>query len=109
MSSVNTNAAALHAAAAMQTQPRKPRRLLGQREVAYRTSISRAAIYRLLAEGRELGVALFPLPVQVTKGRIGWHEHEIEAWIENRPRLSPAQLAATQSILPPNGSASIKT
>ena len=66
--------------------PRKPRRLLCLKEVIYRTSIKRATIYRLLAEVRETGVPLFPLPVQVTVGRIGWHEHEIEEWIVNRPR-----------------------
>ena len=66
--------------------PRKPRRLLCLKEVIYRTSIKRATIYRLLDEVRATGVPLFPLPVQVTVGRIGWHEHEIEEWIVNRPR-----------------------
>ena len=66
--------------------PRKPRRLLCLKEVIYRTSIKRATIYRLLAEARETGMPLFPLPVQVTAGRIGWHEHEIEEWIVTRPR-----------------------
>lgn len=68
------------------TPPRKPRRLLCLKEVIYRTSIKRATIYRLLDEVRATGVPLFPLPVQVTVGRIGWHEHEIEEWIVNRPR-----------------------
>ena len=52
----------------------------------YRTSIKRATIYRLRDEVLATGVPLFPLPVQVTVGRIGWHEHEIEEWIVNRPR-----------------------
>jgi predicted DNA-binding transcriptional regulator AlpA len=74
--------------------PRKPRRLLCLKEVKYRTSISRAGIYRLLAEVRDTRVPVFPLPVQVTKGRIGWHEHEIEAWIESRPRVSAVDVEA---------------
>ncbi len=47
---------------------------------------ARAGIYRTLTEMRETGQLLFPIPVQVSKGRIAWHEHEIDAWIASRPR-----------------------
>ena len=108
MSRITTNTAAIQNAAAGGSgppavtapaaaaggPPRKPRRLLCLKEVTYRTSISRAGIYRLLAEVRDTGVPVFPLPVQVTKGRIGWHEHEIEAWIESRPRVSAVDVEA---------------
>lgn len=66
--------------------PRKPRRILCMKEVVYRTSVSRPQVYRLCDETRDTGVPLFPLPVQVSKNRIGWHEHEIEEWIASRPR-----------------------
>lgn len=66
--------------------PRKPRRLLCLKEVVYRTGLAKATIYRLTTETRETGVPLFPLPVQIAKARIAWHEHEIEEWIASRPR-----------------------
>ena len=102
----STNPPQTAAAIAMQSQPRKPRRLLGLKEVVWRTSLSRATIYRLLYESRETGVILFPLPVQVNKGRIGWHEHEIEVWIELRPRVSTEDvIAALQlGVTKPNSS-----
>lgn len=69
--------------------PRKPSRLLCLKEVVHRTSRSRATIYRELERQRDTGTDLFPVPVQVSLGRIGWHEHEIDEWIRTRPRVSP--------------------
>lgn len=66
--------------------PRKPRRLLCLKEVVFRVGVSRAGIYRLVARARVGDEAHFPLPVQIGPGRIGWHEHEIDAWIESLPR-----------------------
>lgn len=67
--------------------PRKPRRLLCRKEVDHRVGISRATTYRYVQRTRE-GTFDFPLPVQIGLGRIGWHEHEIDAWIDGRPRTA---------------------
>lgn len=69
------------------TPPRKPRRLLCRKEVDHRVGISRATTYRYVERTRQ-GTFDFPLPVQIGLGRIGWHEHEIEAWIASRPRTT---------------------
>lgn len=66
--------------------PRKPRRLLCLKEVAYRVGVARATVYRMVWRARECVEPSFPLPVQIAPGRIGWHEHEIDAWIESLPR-----------------------
>ena len=71
------------------------RRLLCLKEVCDRTSLARATIYRMLEESKVLQKAIFPLPVQVSKGRVGWHESEIDEWIRLRPRANiDAALAA---------------
>lgn len=67
--------------------PRKPRRLLCRKEVEHRVGISRATTYRYVQRTRQ-GTFDFPLPVQIGLGRIGWHEHEIDAWIDGRPRTT---------------------
>ena len=65
----------------------KPKRLLCMKEVVDRTSLSRATINRMLATMKEMGTDdLFPIPVEVSIARIGWHEAEIDTWILARPR-----------------------
>ena len=50
-------------------------KLLSAKEVAQRTSVSTAQIYRMVKEGR------FPQPVRITDVRRGWIEEEVENWI----------------------------
>lgn len=50
-------------------------RFLKAKEVAERTSVSTAQIYRMVKEGR------FPEPVRITDVRRGWIEEEVENWI----------------------------
>lgn len=68
--------------------PRKPRRLLCLKEVSYRVGVARATVYRMVNRAREQENPSFPLPVQIAPGRIGWHEHELDAWIESLPRAT---------------------
>jgi hypothetical protein len=35
----------------------------------------------------------FPVSIQLSPGKVGWHEEEIERWLESRPR-GVAQLPA---------------
>jgi len=60
-------------------------RLLKAKEVAERTSVSTAQIYRLAKAGQ------FPLPIKITDHRSGWLEREVDQWISdcisrNRPQ-----------------------
>ena len=53
--------------------------VLRRREVEEKTGLSRAAIYKLMAESR------FPAPVELTGPfAVGWLAHEIDAWLNER-------------------------
>ena len=49
-------------------------------EVRARTGRGRTTIYMLVRR------VAFPAPVELPGKRIGWHAHEIEEWIAQRPR-----------------------
>ena len=44
------------------------------------TGLSTTGLYRLIRDNE------FPRPVRVSSRRVGWHQSEVEAWIESRPR-----------------------
>ncbi|WP_073990462.1 helix-turn-helix transcriptional regulator [Yersinia pseudotuberculosis] len=55
-------------------------KLIKINEVLRRCAVSRATVYRLLADKR------FPVPVLLSKRAIAFYEHEIDAWISERSR-----------------------
>jgi prophage regulatory protein len=61
--------------------------ILTKQEVVTRTSLSPSTIWRRMQVGD------FPVSVQLSPGKVGWHEEEIERWLESRPR-GVAQLPA---------------
>lgn len=57
--------------------------------VQLKTQLSRSSVYRLEAEGK------FPKRIQLGAGHsVAWYEHEIEEWLNSRPRVSDAPKAA---------------
>ena len=62
------------------TPSRSPSRLLGRRKVEEMTDRSRSWIYDAIEHGD------FPKPVRVGVRAVAWHEDEVVAWIESRPR-----------------------
>jgi len=56
----------------------RPAVALRCREVVRRTGLSRATIYRLMANGQ------FPPQHQLSQGRVGWSEEEIDDWLRQR-------------------------
>jgi len=50
-------------------------RFLKELEVCDRTTLGRATIWRKVKAGT------FPAPRQLADGRVGWYEHEVDAWI----------------------------
>lgn len=56
----------------------RPAVALRCREVLRRTGLSRATIYRLMARGQ------FPAQHQLSEGRVGWSEDEVDNWIRLR-------------------------
>ena len=57
--------------------------IMGAADVQLVTGLSRVTIWRLEKQ------ALFPARVQLSPSRVGWHGHEIKAWIDSRPRVEP--------------------
>ena len=63
-------------------------RIVRRPEVEQLTGLSRASVYRLIAEG------LFPPPVKLAKTAVGWREGDLRAWLESRqPVGKPSELA----------------
>ncbi len=58
-------------------------RILLKNEVAERTGYSAAHLWRLENAGE------FPRRVQLGPNRVGWLEHEIDAWIKKRADARP--------------------
>ena len=59
-----------------------PSRMLRRTEVEALVGLSRSTIYELMRDGE------FPLPLQVGKRAVRWHEREIAAWLAERPRAT---------------------
>ena len=57
-------------------------RILRFREVIHRCGVSRATIYRRMAEGD------FPRPLRLGGSAVGWRESDIDAWIADRPEAT---------------------
>jgi prophage regulatory protein len=69
----------------------KQLRIIRRREVLEVTGLSRATLYRLLAEG------LFPRPVRLTANGVGWRELEIRQWLESRQPVGATAAEATRT------------
>ena len=64
--------------------------ILRRREVQARTGLSRSTIYEKIKN------RTFPLPISLGAKSVGWIRAEVDAWIEERVRLSrPANEPAT--------------
>ena len=57
-------------------------RLLRRVDVERYCQIGRSTIYRLMREG------LFPIPIRVGPRAVRWPEHELAAWLAERPRAT---------------------
>ena len=57
------------------------KRLMRACEVMEACSLPKTSFRRMVAEGR------FPKPVKVGLRSIRWWSHEVEAWLEDLPRL----------------------
>ena len=56
-----------------------PDQILRLRHVLQRVPVSKATLYRWIAEGE------FPAPVRLGGNCVGWKRSVINEWIENRP------------------------
>jgi prophage regulatory protein len=58
--------------------------ILRRRQVEARVGLSRSTLYALIAEG------LFPEPIHLSAQAVGWLEHEVDSWLEERIRATRA-------------------
>ncbi len=56
------------------------KKILRKPEVRQKTGLSDSTIWRLEKAGK------FPQRVQLSSNAVGWYEHEIDAWLEQRER-----------------------
>ncbi|MEZ9126912.1 helix-turn-helix transcriptional regulator [Vibrio splendidus] len=54
--------------------------LLSTSDITKQLGLSRATIYRWMDSGD------FPLSIQLPGRRVAWFEHEIQEWLDARPR-----------------------
>ena len=57
-------------------------RLLPFKRVLEVTSLSRATLYRKVADGS------FPAPLKIGKSRVAWREKDIVDWLARQPRAA---------------------
>lgn len=62
----------------MSEQSIKPIRILRAKQVAERAGISRSLIYKFVREGK------FPAAVRLGDRAVGWHESDVDGWIQSR-------------------------
>jgi len=53
-------------------------RIYRRPDVEKMIGLSRSTLYVMMAEGT------FPKPVKLGKRAVGWHEHDVLAWIQSR-------------------------
>ena len=82
----------------MTPEEKSPRRIIRDKEVSERTGKSRVQRWRDVRAGK------FPAPIQLGPNSIGWYEHEVERWLETRPRrtygVEPPHMAKAESDRP---------
>jgi len=61
-----------------------PLKVLPPKDTAERAGISVRSLQRYVREGEA------PAPVKIGKGRIGFYEHEVQAWLASLPRTREA-------------------
>lgn len=65
-------------------------RIVGEKERALITGTSRSGWLTLEKRSREIGEKLVPDRIAITPGKSGWRLADLIAWVESRPKYSPA-------------------
>lgn len=65
--------------------------ILRKRQVCERIGLSPAQIYAMLDLKSPSHDPNFPRQIRLGAGAVGWLEHEIQAWLENRVKISRSE------------------
>ena len=57
-------------------------KIMKRHEVESMTGLSRSTIYAKMETGK------FPKPIKLSERSVGWLEHEVQAWLEDRISIS---------------------
>ena len=63
----------------MRSEPDHIKKCIPIGQVCQQTSLGKSCIYDKIKRGE------FPKPRQLTRGRVGWLQDEVSAWVEGRP------------------------
>ena len=63
----------------MRHEPDGPKQIISIGDVCRQTSLGKSCIYDKIKKGE------FPKPRQLTRGRVGWVQAEVNSWAESRP------------------------
>ena len=69
--------------ATIETAP-TPLRVIAPKDTADRAGVSVRTLQRMVRKGRAV------TPVKISEGRIGFYEHEVQAWLAALPRTREA-------------------
>jgi len=62
--------------------------ILRKRQLCERIGLSPAQVYAMLDSKSPSHDPTFPRQIRLGAGAVGWLEHEIQAWLENRVMIS---------------------
>jgi prophage regulatory protein len=68
----------------MNAPPRPPFKILRCKDVVERLSLSRSSIYDKMAKTSPRFDPTFPRPIRLGLNAVGWHESQIESWLQSR-------------------------
>lgn len=77
-------------------------RIIGSKELRQKTSLSAVTIWRL-----ELG-GLFPSRRQLSAGRVGWIEEEVDKWLAGRKKVRFRNEEKAEEKEPQKGTAEVR-
>lgn len=65
--------------------------ILRKRQLCERIGLSPAQVYAMLDSKSPSHDPTFPRQIRLGAGAVGWLEHEIQAWLENRVMISRSE------------------
>lgn len=73
-------------------------RVLSVQDVCrHKVNLGKSRLYEMIGAGE------FPSPIQISKGRVGFRETDVDEWIRSRPVVNLRRLATRKTPTPQRG------
>ena len=69
-------------------------RILSVPDASRKVNLGKSRLYEMIGAGE------FPSPIQISKGRVGFRESEVDEWIRTRPVVNLRKPVATKTPAP---------